>query len=232
MDFLPDSSSAIRLSLHVGLWCVLLGAPIAIFFGWVLARKNFFGKSVVGTLLLGPLVTPPVVTGLLLLKMFGRSKPLGMALAKLGISIPFSFAGVVLAAVAMGLPLYVITIRNAFEAIDPRYEELAESLGHSRARVFLKVTLPLAVPGILAGAMLAFARALGEFGATIVLAGNIEGQTRTIPLALFTLLESPDGEKYCGMLLAGSLALALGTLFFYDLVTRYQRRRLEIDHGA
>jgi molybdate transport system permease protein len=105
-------------------------------------------------------------------------------------------------------------------------------LGHSRLRVFFKVTLPLAVPGILAGAMLAFARALGEFGATIVLAGNIEGRTRTIPLALFTLLESPDGEKNCGMLLMGSLALALGTLFFYDLVTRYQRRRLEIDHGA
>jgi molybdate transport system permease protein len=232
MDYLPNPYSAIRLSLFVGLWCVFLGAPIAVFFGWILARKSFFGKSVLGTLLLVPLVTPPVVTGFILLKVFGNSKPLGQLLSHLGISVPFHFLGVVLAALVMGMPLYVLAARNAFESVDPHYEDLAATLGHRKKWIFLKVTLPLAIPGILAGALLMFARALGEFGATVVLAGNIEGETRTIPLALYTLMESTHAENSTGVLLVGSLVMAFGSLFFYDRMIRHQRRTLELDHES
>jgi molybdate transport system permease protein len=226
--FLPDPLSAIYLSVEVGLWCVVIGLPFAIFFGWILARKKFPGKSLFGTLLLAPLVLPPVVTGLLLLKTFKPSAILGRWLTNVGIQIPFSFVGVVIAALVVGLPLYVIAARHAFETVDRKYEEVAATLGKKPRSVFFLITLPLALPGILAGALLTFARAIGEFGATIVIAGNMEGKTRTVALAIYTLLESPDGESVMSHLLFSSLALAFGALLFYELLSRWQRRRLEI----
>lgn len=223
-------NSAILLSLQVGLLCALLGAPPAILMGYGLARRAFRGKALVSTLLLAPLVTPPVVTGYLLLKAFGRSSPWGAWLDAHGVHIAFGFWGAVLAALVMGLPLYVTAIRAAFEAVDPRLEEVAASSGLRPWAVFRRVTLPLAWPGVLAGAVLAFARALGEFGATIVLAGNLEGETRTIPLALYSLLESPNGDSQARPLLLGSLLLAFGALATHEVLLRRQRRGLEL-HG-
>jgi molybdate transport system permease protein len=230
--FLPDPNQAALLSIKVGIWCAVIGCPVAISLGWLLARHSFPGKSALGTLVLAPVVLPPVVTGLLLLKFFKSSGPVGTLLENFGISIPFTFAGVFLAALVVGLPLYVMSVRNAFDAVDRKYEELSFTLGHSKMRTFLKVSLPLAIPGILAGALLAFARALGEFGATAVLAGNIEGKTRTLSLAIYSVLEGVNGEAALYRLLWISLAMAFGALVVYDMASRWQRRRLEGGHAG
>jgi molybdate transport system permease protein len=229
--FVPDANQATLLSIQVGLWCAVLGFVPAVFLGWVLARKSFPGKSLLGTLVLAPIVMPPVVTGILLLKFFKNSGPVGRALSAFGVSVPFSLLGVIIAALVVGLPFYVMSARNAFEAVDKRYEEVSYTLGYSPRRTFLKITLPLAIPGILAGALLAFARALGEFGATAVIAGNMEGKTRTLSLAIYTVLESVDGDATMYRLLWISLVLALGALVIYDLMSRWQRRRLEGGHA-
>jgi len=226
-----DALSAIRLSLAVGAACATLGLPVAIGLGWLLARRRFPGRSVLGTLVLLPMVLPPVVTGLLLLDLLGRRSPLGAWLAAHGLPLSFSFAAAVLAALVVGLPLYVWTARAAFDAVDRRYEEVSLTLGVPPVRTFLRVTLPLALPGLAAGTVLAFARGLGEFGATAVLAGNMEGETRTIALAVYTLLESPDGEAAGRPLLAASVGLAVVALGGYELLVRWQRRRLELDDG-
>ncbi|MDH5492553.1 MAG: molybdate ABC transporter permease subunit [Myxococcales bacterium] len=221
----PDPISAIRLSLQVGLWCTVLGAPLAIGLGFVLARGRFAGRTLLGAILTAPLVLPPVVTGLLLLRALGRAGPF----AELG--IPFSLAGAVLAAFIVGLPLYVMAVRNAMERVDRRYEEVSFTLGDDRWRTFLRVTLPLAGPGIAAGALLAFARALGEFGATAILAGNIEGETRTIALAVYTLLESPDGEPGISLLAWASIGISAAAIAGHEIFNRWQRRRLELSDG-
>jgi len=220
----PDPASAVRLSLEVGLWCTVLGFPIAVGLGWVLARKRFVGRTALATVLLVPLVLPPVVTGYLLLGLLGRTGPLG----DLGVQVPFTLAGAVIAAFVVGLPLYVMATRHAFEAVDPRYEEVSWTLGVSPFRTFRRVTFPLALPGVAAGAVLAFARALGEFGATVVLAGNVEGETRTIALAVYTMLESPDGEGGIRTLAWASIALSFAAIAGYEACTRWQRRRLEL----
>jgi len=226
-----DPASAIRLSLQVGLWCAVLGLPAALALGWLLARRSFPGKALLGTAVLSPLVLPPVVTGFLLLELLGRRGLIGRALEVAGIHVPFTFAAAVLAAMVMGMPLYVFAIRTVFEALDPRYEEVSWTLGVPPRRTFLRVTLPLLLPGIGAGATLAFARALGEFGATAVLAGNVEGRTRTIALAVYTLLGAPDGARATRWLVLGSLALSCGSLAAYEALSRWQRRRLELRHG-
>ncbi|MFW6051591.1 MAG: molybdate ABC transporter permease subunit [Myxococcota bacterium] len=217
--------SAIRLSIEVGLWCTILGTPVAVLVGWLLARRRFPGRTVLAMVLTAPLVLPPVVTGLLLLVLFSRSGPFG----ELG--VPFSFAGAVTAAFVVGLPLYVMAARSAFEAVDPRYEEVSWTLGVRPWRTFLRVTVPLALPGLAAGAVLAFARALGEFGATAVLAGNMEGRTRTISLAVYTLLESPGGEDAARVLVGASIAIGFAAMAGYEGFARWQRRRLEMDRG-
>ena len=221
----------LRLSLGVGLWCSLLGLPLAVGLGWLLARRSFPGKAVLGTLLLSPMVLPPVVTGLLLLDVVGRRTLLGGWLAARGLPLSFSFAAAVLAALTVGLPLYVWTARAAFQAVDRRYEEVSLTLGVSPGRTFLRVTLPLALPGLAAGMVLAFARGLGEFGATAVLAGNLEGETRTLALATYSLLEVPDGEAAMRSLLLASVGLSLLALTGYELLLRWQRRRLELDRA-
>jgi molybdate transport system permease protein len=227
---LPHPWSAIRLSLWVALAATLVGFLPAVALGWVLARKDFFGKSLVATLALVPLVLPPVVTGFLLLSLLGTQGPLGGWLADLGLPIPFTLLGAMLAALVVGLPLYVVSVRNAFQAVDPSYEELSWTLGCKPRPTFLRITFPLALPGIAAGAVLAFARALGEFGATVVLAGNIEGSTRTIALAVYSLLESPQGRDAIWVLVGASVLLSMLALLGYEVLSRRQRRQMEIRH--
>ena len=223
-----DVGSAVRLSLEIGLCAAGLGAAPAAALGWLLARRDFPGKTAVSGLLLLPLVLPPVVTGYALLAALGRHGLLGRALGVLGVEIPFTFAGAVAAALVVGFPLYAMAARSAFEAVDPRLEEASLSFGRRPWRTFRTVTLPLALPGLAAGAVLAFARGLGEFGATIVLAGNIEGRTRGIALAVYTLLEAPGGEKGLGTLLWASVGLAAAAIAGYEWLWRRQRARLEM----
>jgi molybdate transport system permease protein len=226
-----DAVSAVRLSLLVGAWSAALGMPLAVGLGWLLARRNFPGKSLVSAVVLAPLVVPPVVTGFVLLRLFGRASALGRWLAAVGLPIPFSLAGAVVAALVVGLPLYVTAARTAFETVDPHYEDVSLTLGVTPARTFARVTLPLALPGLAAGAVLAFARGLGEFGATVVLAGNTEGQTRTIALAVYTLLDIPGGERAAWTLAGVSVGLSTVALAGYEALLRWQRRRLGTDRG-
>lgn len=226
-----DFWSAVRLSVEVALASTALGLVPAVALGRWLAVRDVPWKSFVTAGLLVPLVLPPVVTGLLLLDLFGRAGPLGAALEAVGIRVPFSLLGAVLASAVVGFPLYVIAIRQAFEAIDHRYEEVALTLGDPPGRVFRRVSLPLALPGIAAGAVLAFARGLGEFGATVVVAGNIEGRTRTIALAVYALLDVPGDQPVLGWLVGASVVLAATSLLAYELLLRWQRRRLEIRRG-
>jgi molybdate transport system permease protein len=227
----PSVGSAVRISLLVAFLATLVGLLPALGLGWLLARHDFPGKSLHSTLVLAPLVMPPVVTGFLLLTFLGSRGLLGGWLDALGVTVPFTVLGAVLAALVVGLPLYVISVRGAFQAVDPAYEELSWTLGVPPRRTFLRISLPLALPGIVAGSVLAFARALGEFGATVVLAGNVEGSTRTIALAVYTLLESPQGREATWILVGASVAISLAALLGYEALSRRQRRRLEERHG-
>lgn len=226
---MSEAGQAVLLSVQVGLLSAALGLVPATALGWILARKPFFGRGLLSAILLAPMVLPPVVTGLLLLDLFGRRAALGGWLAALGLPLSFSFGAAVLAALVVGLPLYAWSARAAFEAIDPRYNELAMTLGDPPGRAFWRVTLPLALPGLAAGAVLAFARGLGEFGATAVLAGNIEGETRTIALLVYHLLGVPDGESATRPLVLASLALSVAAIAGHEALVRWHRRRLELD---
>ena len=222
-------ASAIRLSFVVGLAAAAMGLVPATLVGWALARGTFRGKAVLSALVLAPLVLPPVVTGLLLLRLFGRASPVGGALDALGLPVPFTLLGAVIAALVVGFPIYVMTIRGAIEAVDHRYEDVSLSLGVPPGRTAWRVTLPLALPGIAAGIVLAFARGLGEFGATAVIAGNMEGRTRTIALAVYALLDAPGEDPRLTTLVGASLALAFAAIVGFEALTRWQRRRLELD---
>jgi molybdate transport system permease protein len=226
-----DPQSAVLLSLQVGIASTIAGLVPAVAVGFWLARTSFAGRWVVSAAVLVPMVLPPVVTGLLLLDLFGRQGAIGSRLAAAGVPVTFTPIGAVLAAVVVGFPLYVLAIRQAFEAVDPRYEEVAATLGDPPLRRFRRVVLPLALPGIAAGAVLAFARGLGEFGATIVLAGNMEGRTRTIALAVYTLLDGPDDDPRLRTLVAVSIAIAIAALLAYEMLVRRQRRLLEVGRG-
>ena len=226
-----DVASPVLLSLYVGGLVALLGLPWAVLLGWLLARGRFRGRALLSAAVLTPMVLPPVVTGLLLLDVFGRTTTLGGWFAALGMPLSFSFAAAVLAALVVGLPLYVWSARAAFAAVDPRLEEVSLTLGQPPRRTFWRVTLPLALPGLAGGAVLAFARGLGEFGATAILAGNVQGETQTIALAVYALLEMPDGQIATRPLVAASVALSLGALVAYEGLVRWQRRRLELDRG-
>ena len=230
-DLVASVSSAVRLSLIVAFLATLVGLVPAVGLGWVLARRDFRGKTVLSTIVTAPLVIPPVVTGFLLLSVLGASTPLGGLIASLGFPVPFTILGASIAALVVGLPLYVISVRGAFEAVDPMYEELSWTLGCSPWKTFFRVSLPLALPGIAAGAVLAFARSLGEFGATVVLAGNVEGSTRTIALAVYTLLESPTGRETVWVLVGASVIISLIALLGFEVLSRRQKRRLEDRHA-
>jgi molybdate transport system permease protein len=209
----PEEWSALRLSLLVATCSVLLCCAPAVAVGWLLARREFRGKALFDAVVHLPLVLPPVVVGYALLYLFGRSGPLGRWLFDtLGVSLVFTWQAAVLAAAAMAFPLFVRAVRLSVELVDRGLEDAARTLGASPGRVFLTVTLPLALPGVFTGMILAFARALGEFGATISFAGNIEGQTRTLPLAIFRYLQTPGGEGPALRFAALSVLLSLAAL--------------------
>lgn len=224
-----DPLSAVRLSLIVGVAAAVIGLGPAGVTAWVLARRQFAGKPLLTALVLTPLVLPPVVTGLLMLQFFGRTSPVGQWLAQAGAPVTFTLLGAILAALVVGFPIYVMTLRGAFEAIDPRYEEVSLTLGEPPARTFRRITLPLALPGIGAGFVLAFARGLGEFGATAIIAGNMEGRTRTIALAVYALLDGPGDDPRIVTLVLASIGLSIAALVGFEALTRWQRRRLEVD---
>ena len=228
MSLSPVEIEALLLSLRVAFWSVLIGLPLGIGAAWLLARREFFGKTLFDSLVHLPLVVPPVVVGYVLLMVLGRQGLIGAWLYDtFGISLIFTWRGAAIAAGVMSFPLMVRAIRLSFEAIDQRLEVAARTLGASRLDVFLTITLPLAMPGILAGIVLAFARALGEFGATITFVSNIPGETRTLPLALFTFTQTPGGEDSALRLVAISLALAIAALIASEMIARRMRRRLE-----
>ncbi len=202
---------------------MLGGLPVAFGLAWVLARGRFWGRMLLDVLVYLPLVMPPVVTGWALLLAFGPAGPLGHALARVGLGIAFRWTGAAVAAGVMALPLMVRAIRLALDAVDPRLEEAARTLGAGRGRVFLAVTLPLAWPGVIAAAVLGFAKALGEFGATITFVASVPGETRTLPLAIWAALQAPDGEAQVLRLAGLSVAVSVAALLGAELLARRAR---------
>jgi molybdate transport system permease protein len=204
---------ALSISLRVATVAVLVSLPVALAFAWALARGRFPGKALLESIVNLPLVLPPVVIGYALLVTFGRNGPLGRWLHEtLDLQFVFTFRGAVLAAAVMGLPLVVRAMRQALEAVDRGLEAAARTLGAGPARVFWTVTLPLMSPGLLSGAVLGFAAALGEFGATITFVSNVPGETQTLPLAIYSALQQPGGDSAAARLVAWSAALALAAL--------------------
>ena len=217
---------ALRLSLRVALCATALAVPLALWIAWLLARKSFPGKALLNALVHLPLVLPPVVTGYLLLIALGPATLPGRLLDSLGMGLAFRWTGAVVAAVVMGFPLMVRAMRLAIEAVDPRLEEAAGTLGARPSAVFTRVTLPLILPGILAGAVLGFAKAMGEFGATITFVANIPGETRTLPLAIWTALQIPGGDTQAAVLAALSCVVALGAVLLSEWLARRVARRI------
>ena len=211
---------ALRLSLWVACWATVLSVPLALWVAWLLARREFWGKSLLSALVHLPLVLPPVVTGYLLLLTFSRDAPLGRVFDTLGLSLAFHWTGAVLAALIMGFPLMVRAMRLAFEAVDPRIEEAAATLGAPRRAIFARVTLPLIAPGILAGAVMGFAKAMGEFGATITFVANIPGQTQTLPSAIWAALQIPGGEGQAVTMVLMASAVAVGAVLLSEVLAR------------
>lgn len=211
----------VALSLKVSGVAVCLTLPVAFGLAWVLARGRFPGKILLDGLVYLPLVLPPVVTGWLLLLAFGNNGPIGRWCATwLGLSFMFRWTGAALAAGVMALPLMVRAMRLSIEAVDRRLEGAARTLGASPLRAFATITLPLSIPGILAGTVLGFARSIGEFGATITFVSNIPGETRTLPLAIYSALQMPDGEALVSRLALISVVLSLGALVLSEALAR------------
>lgn len=221
---MPDLVSISLFTLAIAAASTLCILPPGVALAWLLARRDWPGKSVVETLVALPLVIPPVATGLLLLKLFGRRGPLGAFLENtLGLEIIFTWKAVLLATAVMSFPLLVRTARVAFEAVDPRLEQVARTLGAGPARVFFTITLPLAARGLVAGALLAFARALGEFGATMMVAGYFVGETATLSLGIYHLVQlGRDAEAF--VLLGVSVALAYTAVFTSERLLRHAAR--------
>ncbi|WP_158119312.1 molybdate ABC transporter permease subunit [Vibrio metoecus] len=221
--------AALVLSLKVAGYATLWLLPIGIVLAWVLARTSFVGKGLIDSLVHLPLVLPPVVIGYLLLISMGRQGFIGQWLYQVfGLSFSFSWRGAVLGCMVIALPLMVRSIRLSLESVDQKLEQAARTLGASPLRVFFTITLPLTLPGILTGVMLAFARSLGEFGATISFVSNIPGETQTIPLAMFTFLETPGSEMEAARLCVISIVIALGSLFTSEWLSRRMKLRLGV----
>ncbi|WP_213992058.1 molybdate ABC transporter permease subunit [Sodalis sp. dw_96] len=218
---------AVALSLKVSLWAVVCSLPLGILVAWVLVRCRFPGKSLVDGIIHLPLVLPPVVIGYLLLIAMGRRGVIGSWLYQLtGFSFSFSWQGAALASAVVAFPLMVRAIRMSLDAIDLRLEQAARTLGAGPWRVFFTITLPLCFPGIVVGTVLAFARSLGEFGATITFVSNIPGETRTIPLAMYTLIETPGAEGAAARLCVLAILLSLASLLIADALAGWGRKRL------
>jgi len=221
--------NSVWLSLTVGLAATIGTLPVAVGLAWFLERTRSRLRNVVQTAVMLPLVMPPVVTGYLLLKAFSPLGPVGRALAALGAPVAFHWLGAVAAAAVVGLPLFVLMSAQAMRAVDPRYEAVSGSLGASRWATFWRITMPLTWPGILSGAVIAFARGLGEFGATIILAGRIPGETQTIPLQIYAELDAPGGERRVVGLVVASVVICTISVAASRALDAWYRRRLEID---
>jgi len=230
MSLSPEEWTAVRLSLRVAVVATLFGLPIGLLVALALARGRFWGRSLLNGLVLLPLILPPVVTGYILLILFGRRGPIGSFLAEqFGIVFSFRWTGAALACGVMGFPLMVRALRLSIEAVDARLEDAAGTLGANRFWVFLTVTLPLIVPGILTGMILCFAKAMGEFGATITFVSNIPGETQTLPSAIYTFTQVPGGDAGAMRLTIVSVVIAMLALLASELMARYANRRLEIE---
>lgn len=227
MSITAAEIAIVGLSLKVALVATLLSLPIAIGIAWILARKEFFGKSLLNIAVHLPLVLPPVVTGYALLLLFGKQGVIGGALeAAFGVTLAFKWTGAALAAAVMGFPLMVRAIRLGFEAVDTGLEDAAATLGASKRAVFVHVTLPLIAPAILAGAVLGFAKAMGEFGATITFVASIPGETETLPSAIYTLLQVPGGETAALLLIGLSIVISIAALAVSEVLARRAMKRV------
>ena len=224
-EFSPAEFTAIALSLKVALAAVLCSLPFGIALGWLLARTSFPGKLLLDTVLVLPLVLPPVVTGYVLLALFGMQGPIGAFLQQhLGFSFAFRWTGAALASAIMGFPLMVRAIRLSIENVDRRLEQAAATLGANPWRVFFTMTLPLAAPGVIAGSVLAFAKALVEFGATITFVSSIPGETQTLSSAIYGLMQVPDGEAGIWRLTAVAAAISFAAVLVSEWLVQRQRR--------
>ena len=222
----PEAWQAVFLSLKVSFWAVIIAVPLAVFVAFLLARYKFWGKPVLNGLVHMPLILPPVVTGYLLLILFGINGLIGSFLDQFGIRIAFRWSGAALAAAIMAFPLIVRTVRLSIEAVDPKLEEAAKTLGAGRVFVFITITLPLILPGILAGSVLGFAKAMGEFGATITFVSNIPGQTQTIPSAIYAFLQAPGREAAAIWLVCISIGIAFAALVLSEFVAKHLAERI------
>jgi molybdate transport system permease protein len=223
----PIEAEALRLSLWVSIWAVVGSLPFGVAAAWALARKSFPGKMVLDGVIHLPLVLPPVVVGYFLLIALGRNGFLGAMLAKIGIIFAFNWKGAAVASAVVAFPLLVRSIRLSIESVDQGLESAGRTLGAGPVRVFFTITLPLALPGLLTGIVLAFARSLSEFGATITFVSNIPGETRTLPLALFTATQVPGGDAAAFRLCVISVVLAFAALAFSELSARGMAARLK-----
>lgn len=228
LELSPEEWTAVALSVRVAAVATAFSLPLGIAVAWLLARKNFPGKALLNAVIYLPLVLPPVVTGYLLLIAFGRRGIFGAWLESIGIVFSFRWTGAALACAIMSFPLLVGAIRLSIEAVDRKLEDAASTLGASRAWTFATVTLPLALPGIIAGAVLAFARALGEFGATITFVSNIPGETQTISAAIYTLTQVPGGDAQALKLVVIAVAISLAALIVSEWFGRRAGARV---HG-
>jgi molybdate transport system permease protein len=230
MTLSPEEWTAVQLSLKVASVATLVSLPFGVAIAVLLARGRFWGLTLLNGLVLMPLILPPVVTGYILLILFGRRGPIGSFLAEhFGVVFSFRWTGAALACGIMGFPLMVRAIRLSVEAVDRKLEEAAGTLGANRAWVFLTVTLPLIVPGIIAGMILTFAKAMGEFGATITFVSNIPGETQTLPSAIYTFTQVPGGDAGALRLTLVSIVIAMLALVASEVMARLANRRLDIE---
>ena len=226
----PEEWTAVRLSLIVATTAMLASLPFGLAVAWLLARGRFWGKSLLDAVVHLPLILPPVVTGYLLLIWFGRRGPVGQILYDwFGIVLSFRWTGAVLACAVMGFPLLVRAIRLSIEAVDRKLEDAAGTLGASPFWVFLTVTLPLCLPGVLVGMILCFAKAMGEFGATITFVSNIPGETQTLPSAIYTFTQVPDGDAGAMRLTLISIVISVAALFVSEWLARAVGRRIAVE---
>jgi molybdate transport system permease protein len=223
----PEEWMALRLSLRVAFWATLVSLPFGIALAFLLARRRFWGHAIVNGVIHLPLILPPVVTGYILLLLFGRRGPIGAFLeSTFGIVFAFRWTGAALACGIMGFPLLVRAVRLSIEAVDRRLEDAAGTLGAHPAWIFLTVTLPLILPGIIAGMILSFAKAMGEFGATITFVSNIPGQTQTLPSAIYTFTQVPGGDAGAMRLTIISVIVSMGALVMSEMLARRVGQRL------
>jgi molybdate transport system permease protein len=221
LSFTPEELVAIHLSLKIALWATAASLPPGLLVAWLLARRDFWGKTVLNGLVHLPLILPPVVTGYVLLLLFGRKGPIGAFLDQaFGIVFAFRWTGAALAAGIMGFPLLVRAIRLSIELVDQRLEAAATTLGAHPIWVFLTITLPLALPGVIAGVILSFGKALGEFGATITFVSNIPGETQTIPTAIYTYTNVPGGDTAAMRLAFVSIVISMAALILSEILAR------------